>query len=88
MGQEEYRELSAFLQRFVLRVRVLKGMEGLFLIGVCALVLFPLGLAVQYIKDIFPYAPLIYRVLTAVSALILLSWTASQGKKHQGADTD
>ncbi len=58
-------------------------MEGLFLIGVCVLVLFPLGLAVQYIKDIFPYAPLIYTVLTLISAVILISWTASQCLKKR-----
>ncbi|MCH6545420.1 MAG: DUF4175 family protein [Deltaproteobacteria bacterium] len=83
MGQEEYRELSSFLQKFVLRVRVLKGMEGLFLIGVCALVLFPLGLGIQYIKEAFPYAPLSYSVLTAVSAVILLGWTFSECLKKR-----
>ena len=78
MGREEYRELSSFLTRFVLRVRLHKGIEGLCLIGVCALVLFPLGLAIQYLKGIFPYAPLIYTVLTVAIAVILVGWTASQ----------
>ncbi len=83
MGQEEYRELSSFLKRFVLRVRLHKGIEGLCLIGVCALVLFPLGLAIQHIKGIFPYAPLIYTVLAAAIAVILVSWTASQCLKKR-----
>ncbi len=83
MGQEEFRELSSFLKKFVLRVRVLKGMEGLFLIGACVLVLFPLGLAVQYIKGIFPYTPLIYTVLTLISAVISISLTASQCLKKR-----
>jgi len=79
MGQEDYRELSYFLERFVRRIRRLRGTEGLCLTGISVLVLFSLGLAVREIKAVFPYAPLLYSLLALVIPLLLLGWTFFQG---------
>ncbi len=78
MGQEDYRELSSFLKRFVRRTRLIKGMEGLGLIAACTLVFFSLGFGVQEIKGIFPYAPVLYSTLTVGSIAVLLGWTLFQ----------
>ena len=75
MGQEDYRELSSFLGRFVRRLKMLKGAEGLCLTGICLLLLFSLGLGIQEIKAIFPYAPIAYSMLSAVLLVLLLGWT-------------
>ncbi|TAJ80066.1 hypothetical protein EPO44_18925, partial [bacterium] len=75
MGQEEYRELSTFLARFISRLRTLRGVEGLCLTGICLILLFSLGLAVQEIKALFPYAPLLYSFLAAVLLLSIVGWT-------------
>ncbi len=74
MGQEEYRELSSFLKRFVRRAKVIRGVEGLCLTGVAALLIITLGLGIQEIKALFPYAPLAYSLLAAVVALLLVGW--------------
>jgi len=76
MGQEEFQELSSFLKRFIRRFKFLQGMEGLCLTAICALLLFALGPGVQQIKTIFPYAPLVYSVITGVVLLIAIGWTA------------
>src|SRR3972149_5318002 len=79
MGQEEYSELSSFLARFVRRLKILKGVEGLCLTGICLLLLFSLGPAIQEIKAIFPYAPLVYSFLTNGLLLLLAGWTLFRG---------
>ncbi len=75
MGQEEFQELSAFLRRFIRRLKLLQGIEGLCVIFVCALLLFALGPGVGQITGYFPYAPLAYSVLTAVVLLTAVVWT-------------
>ncbi|MEK7335043.1 MAG: DUF4175 family protein, partial [Candidatus Binatota bacterium] len=75
MGQEEYRELSTFLARFVRRLKILKGVEGLCLTGISFMLLFSLGPGIQGIKSFFPYAPLLYSILTAILLLFLVGWT-------------
>ncbi len=54
MGQEEYQELSSFLRRFIRRLRLLRGLEGLCLTAICALLLFALGAGVFELKEFFP----------------------------------
>ncbi|MEK6600443.1 MAG: DUF4175 family protein [Candidatus Binatota bacterium] len=78
MGQEEYRELSDFLSRFIRRLKMLKGVEGLCLTAICLILLFGLGTGIQEIKGILPYAPLVYSLLTAALVLLLLGWTLFQ----------
>ena len=78
MGQEEYRELSSFLERFVRRLRALKGLEGICLTGILLLLLFSLGLAIQEIKLLFPYAPIAYSLLTAALSILLVGWSLFQ----------
>lgn len=75
MGQEEFKELSAFLKRFIRRLKLLQGVEGVCLIFVCALLLFALGPGVREIMRFFPYAPLAYSILTAVVLLTIVGWT-------------
>ena len=75
MGQEEYQELSSFLRRFIRRLKLVKGIEGLCLTAICALVLFALGPGVFQLKDFFPYAPLAYSVFTAAVLLAVIGWT-------------
>src|SRR5215831_12392239 len=76
MGQEEFQELSSFLKRFIRRFRFLQGIEGLCLTAICALLLFALGPGVQQIKSIFPYAPLVYSVITGAVLLVAIGSTA------------
>ena len=78
MGQEEFQELSAFLRRFIRRLKLLQGIEGLCLIFVCLLLLFALGPAVRQITGFFPYAPLAYSVLTATVLLAAVGWTLAR----------
>ena len=75
MGQEEYQELSSFLKRFIRRFKLLQGIEAICLMIICALLLFALGPAVQQIKNFFPYAPLVYSVVTGTVLLVLFVWT-------------
>ncbi|HEV8342927.1 MAG TPA: DUF4175 family protein [Candidatus Binatia bacterium] len=78
MGQEDYTELSSFLERFVRRLKFLKGLEGLCLVGISLLLLFSLGLGMQEIKLLFPYAPLAYSLLAAALLGLFLGWTLYQ----------
>jgi hypothetical protein len=71
MGQEDYRELSSFLTSFISRLKRIKALEGFCLIGISLLLLFALGLGIQQIKAAFPYAPMVYALLTAVLLLLL-----------------
>ena len=75
MGQEEYQELSGFLRRFIRRLKLLQGLEGLCLIAICALLLFALGTGVFELRNFFPYAPLAYSVLTALVLASAIGWT-------------
>jgi hypothetical protein len=78
MGQEEFQELSSFLKRFIRRFKFLKGIEGACLTAICALLLLAVGPGVDQIKNFFPYAPLIYSVITAATLLGLILWTVIQ----------
>lgn len=75
MGQEDYREVSSFLERFVRRLKMVRGLEALSLTGICLLLLFALGLGIQEIKAFLPYAPIFYSALTGTLLLLLLGWT-------------
>jgi hypothetical protein len=72
MGQEEYQELSSFLRRFIRRLKLLQGLEGLCLTAICALLLFALGPGVSELKNFFPYAPLVYSLLTAAVLITVI----------------
>ncbi len=78
MGQEEFQELSSFLKRFIRRFKFLKGVEGVCLTAICAVLLFAIGPGVEQIKDLFPYAPLVYSVITGATLLALIVWTLIQ----------
>ncbi|HKY08551.1 MAG TPA: DUF4175 family protein, partial [Candidatus Binatia bacterium] len=75
MGQEEYQELSSFLRRFIRRLKFLQGLEGLCLIAICALLLFALGAGVFELRNLFPYGPLVYSVLTVVVLTAAGGWS-------------
>jgi len=75
MGQEEYQELASFLKRFVRRFKLLRGVEGLCLLAICALLLFAAGPAVIYLKNLLPYAPLAYSIITGIVLLAAIGWT-------------
>jgi hypothetical protein len=75
MGQEEYQELSSFLRRFVRRLKLLQGAEGLCLTAICALLVFALGPGIVQLTYFFPYAPLVYSVLAAVVLLAAVGWS-------------
>ena len=75
MGQEEYQELSSFLKRFVRRLQMLQGVEGLCLSAICALLLIAAGPAVFYLKNLLPYAPLAYSIITGLVLLAVIGWT-------------
>jgi hypothetical protein len=75
MGQEEYQELSSFLRRFIRRLKLLEGVEGLCLTAICALLLFALGPGVDQLKNLLPYAPLAYSILTAIVLLTAFGWS-------------
>ncbi len=78
MGQEEFQEVSSFLKRFIRRFKFLKGIEGVCLTAICALLLLAVGPGVDQIKNFFPYAPLIYSFITAATLLGLILWTLIQ----------
>ncbi len=78
MGQEEYRELSSFLRRFIRRLKLIKGIEGLCLTAICTVVLFALGPGVFHLKELWPYAPLAYSLLTGAVLLAVIGWTLYQ----------
>ena len=78
MGQEEFQELSSFLKRFIRRFKFLQGIEGVCLTAICALLLFAIGPGVDQVKNSFPYAPLVYSVITAATLLGLILWTLIQ----------
>jgi len=75
MGQEEYQYLSRFLNRFTRRFKLLRAIEGVCLTAICALVLLALGPGIAELKNIFPYAPLVYSILTGAVLLAAIGWT-------------
>jgi len=87
MGLEDYQELRAFLARFGRRVKLLKGIEGLILILLCALLLFALGFAIQELQPLFPYAALFYSIVTAGLLSAILSWTLLRGLRKVREET-
>lgn len=78
MGQEDYREVASFVDRFIRRLKWLRGVEGLCLISISLLLLFSLGLGVREIKAFFPYAPALYSLTTGAVILLLIGWTFFQ----------
>jgi hypothetical protein len=66
MGHEEYQELSSFLRRFIRRFKFLQGAEGICLTLTCCLLLLAVGPGVGFVKNFFPYAPLVYAGLTVL----------------------
>ena len=75
MGQEEYQELSSFLRRFIRRLKLFQGLEGLCLIAICALLLFALGAGIFELRTFLPYAPLAYSVLTIFVLVGVIGWS-------------
>ncbi len=75
MGQEEYQELSSFLRRFIRRLKLLQGLEGVCLIAICVLLLFALGAGIFELKNLLPYAPLVYSVTTVLVLLAAVGWS-------------
>ncbi|MDP9129735.1 MAG: DUF4175 domain-containing protein, partial [Candidatus Binatota bacterium] len=76
MGQEEYQELSSFLKRFTRRFKLLQGIEGICLTAICAVLLFAAGLGIYQLRQLLPYAPLVYSILTGIVLLAVIGWTA------------
>ena len=76
MGQEEYQELSSFLKRFSRRFKLLQGIEGICLTAICAVLLFAAGLGIYQLRQLLPYAPLVYSILTGIVLLAAIGWTA------------
>ena len=75
MGQEEYQELSSFLKRFSRRFKLLQGIEGICLTAICAVLLFGAGLGIYQLRQLLPYAPIVYSILTGIVLLAAISWT-------------
>ena len=75
MGQEEYQELSSFLRRFSRRFKLLQGIEGICLTAICAVLLFAAGLGIYQLRQLLPYAPIVYSVVTGLVLLAAIGWT-------------
>ncbi len=75
MGQEEFQELASFLRRFTRRLTLVRGIEGVCLTTVCALLLFALGPGIKELTRFIPYAPLAYSVVTALVLAVMVAWT-------------
>lgn len=75
MGQEEYQELSSFLRRFIRRLKLLQGLEGLCLVAICVLLLFALGAGVFELRNSLPYAPLVYSIVTVLVLGVVVGWS-------------
>ena len=67
--------MSSFLRRFIRRLKLLQGLEGLCRMAICALLLFALGAGIFELRNFFPYGPLVYSVLTAVVLVAALGWS-------------
>ena len=75
MHEEDYRPIDDFLQRFVDRLRRVQGLEALCLAGTVLAVLAALGMGVDAIKQVLPYAPLVFSLLSIVSLLVVTGVT-------------
>jgi soluble cytochrome b562 len=75
MGQEEYQELSSFLKRFSRRFKLLQGIEGICLTAICAVLLFGTGLGIYQLRQLLPYAPLVYSICTGLVLITATAWT-------------
>ena len=75
MHEEDYRPIDDFLRRFVDRLRRVQGLEALCLAGTVLAVLAALGLGVDAVKQVLPYAPLVFSLLSIISLLVVTGVT-------------
>ena len=73
--EERYRQIDDFLRRFVQRLRTVRVLEALSLTGAAVAVLLALGVAVDAVKELLPYAPLAFSLLSAGTLLALIGFT-------------
>jgi soluble cytochrome b562 len=86
MGQEEYQELASFLRRFIRRLILVQGLEGLCLTAVCALILFALGPGIKELTRFLPYAPVVYSAGSAIVLLMMALWTIYRFARRPSAE--
>ena len=75
MHEEDYRPINDFLQRFVNRLRRIQGLEALCLAGTALAVLAALGMGVDAVKELLPYAPLAFSLLSIATLLAVTGFT-------------
>ena len=75
MHEEDYRPIDDFLQRFVNRLRRIQGLEALCLAGTALAVLAALGMGVDAVKELLPYAPLAFSLLSIATLLAVTGFT-------------
>ena len=75
MHEEDYRPIGNFLQRFVDRLRRTQGLEALCLAGTALAVLAALGMGVDAVKELLPYAPLAFSLLSVATLLAVAGVT-------------
>ena len=75
MHEEDYRPIDDFLQRFVNRLRRIQGLEALCLAGTALAVLTALGMGVDALKELLPYAPLAFSLLSIATLLAVTGFT-------------
>ena len=75
MHEEDYRPIDDFLRRFVNRSRRVRGLESLCLAGTALAVLAALGVGVDAVKGLLPYAPLAFSLLSVATLLVVVGLT-------------
>ena len=75
MHEEDYRPIDDFLQRFVNRLRRIQGLEALCLAGTALAALAALGMGVDALKELLPYAPLAFSLLSIATLLAVTGFT-------------
>ena len=75
MHEEDYRPIDDFLRRFVNRSRRVRGLESLCLAGTALAVLAALGVGVDAVKELLPYAPLAFSLLSVATLLVVAGLT-------------
>ena len=75
MHEEDYRPIDDFLQRFVNRLRRIQGLEALCLAGTALAALAALGMGVDAVKELLPYAPLAFSLLSIATLLAVTGFT-------------
>ena len=75
MHEEDYRPIDDFLQRFVNRLRRIQGLEALCLAGTALAVLTALGMGVDAVKELLPYVPLAFSLLSIATLLAVTGFT-------------